>query len=59
MSGSIVQTASAEALAGLIERVSYHNAETGFCVLRVKARGQRDCVTVTGHAASIAAGEWV
>jgi exodeoxyribonuclease V alpha subunit len=59
VSGSVVQTASAEALAGLIERVSYHNTETGFCVLRVKARGQRDCVTVTGHAASIAAGEWV
>ena len=33
--------------------------ETGFCVLRVKARGQRDLVTVVGHAASIAAGEWV
>ncbi len=48
-----------EALAGLVERVTYHNAETGFCVLRIKARGQRDLVTVVGHAASIAAGEWV
>ena len=48
-----------EALAGLVERVTFHNAETGFCVLRVKARGQRDLVTVVGHAASIAAGEWV
>ena len=42
-----------EALAGLVERVTYHNAENGFCVLRVKARGQRDLVTVVGHAASI------
>ncbi len=49
----------AEALAGLVERVTFHNAESGFCVLRVKARGQRDLVTVVGHAASIAAGEWV
>ncbi|RKK01316.1 ATP-dependent RecD-like DNA helicase [Pseudoroseomonas wenyumeiae] len=49
----------AEALAGLVERVTYHNAENGFCVLRVKARGQRDLVTVVGHAASISAGEWV
>ncbi len=48
-----------EALAGLVERVTYHNAENGFCVLRVKARGQRDLVTVVGHAASISAGEWV
>ena len=26
------------ALAGLVERVTYHNAENGFCVLRAKAR---------------------
>ncbi len=48
-----------EALAGLVERVTYHNAENGFCVLRVKVRGQRDLVTVVGHAATISAGEWV
>ncbi len=46
-------------MAGLVERVTFHNADTGFCVLRVKARGQRDLVTVVGHAASIASGEWV
>jgi hypothetical protein len=27
-----------EVLAGLVERVTYHNAENGFCVLRTKAR---------------------
>ncbi len=48
-----------EALAGLVERVTFHNADTGFCVLRVKARGQRDLVTIVGHAATIASGEWV
>ena len=48
-----------ETLAGLVERVTFHNAENGFCVLRVKARGQRDLVTVVGHAAQISAGEWV
>jgi ATP-dependent exoDNAse (exonuclease V) alpha subunit len=42
-----------------VERVTYHNAENGFCVLRVKARGHKDLVTVVGHAATIAAGEWV
>ena len=53
------QTSSQEVLAGLIERVTYHNAENGFCVLRAKARGHRDVVTVVGHAAAIAAGEWI
>src|SRR3954462_2058330 len=46
-----------EVLAGLVERVTYHNAENGFCVLRAKARGHRDLVTLVGHAATIAAGE--
>ena len=48
-----------EVLAGLVERVTYHNEDNGFCVLRVKARGQRDLVTTIGHAATISAGEWV
>src|SRR5262245_37281066 len=48
-----------EVLAGLVERVTYHNAENGFCVLRAKVRGHREVVTVIGHAATIAAGEWV
>jgi exodeoxyribonuclease V alpha subunit len=53
------QTVTTEVLAGLVERVTFHNAENGFCVLRVKARGQRELVTVVGHAATIAAGEFV
>lgn len=48
-----------EVLAGLVERVTFHNAENGFCVLRVKARGHRDLITTVGHAAMISAGEWV
>jgi len=48
-----------EVLAGLIERVTYHNAENDFCVLRATARGHRDVVTVVGHAAAIAAGAWI
>ena len=51
--------AATEVLAGLVERVTFHNPENGFCVLRVKARGQRDLITVIGHAAMIAAGEFV
>jgi exodeoxyribonuclease V alpha subunit len=48
-----------EVLAGLVERVTYHNAENGFCVIRIKARGHRELVTAVGHAATISAGEWV
>src|SRR5260370_8070807 len=48
-----------EVLAGFVERVTYHNAENGFCVLRARARGHRDIVTVVGHAANISAGEWI
>ena len=46
-----------EVLAGVVERVTFHNAESGFCVLRAKARGHRDLVTVVCHAAIISAGE--
>jgi len=48
-----------ELLAGLVERVTFHSTGTGFCVLRVKARGHRDLVTTIGHAAMISAGEWI
>jgi exodeoxyribonuclease V alpha subunit len=46
-------------LAGTVERVTFHNAESGFCVLRINARAHRDLVTIVGHAATIAAGEWI
>ena len=48
-----------EHLVGSIERVTFHNDETGFCVLRVKARGHRKPVAVVGHAPSVAIGEVV
>ena len=48
-----------EVLAGMVERVTFHSVETGFCVLRVKARGHRDLATIVGHAAAISAGEWI
>jgi exodeoxyribonuclease V alpha subunit len=50
---------SNEVLAGLVERVAFHNEENGFSVLRVKARGQRELITVVGHAAIISAGEFI
>jgi exodeoxyribonuclease V alpha subunit len=53
------QARPTEVLAGLVERVTFHNEENGFCVLRVKARSQRELITVLGHAAMISAGEFV
>ena len=53
------EQSTSEVLAGSVERVTYHNVENGFCVLRVKARGHRDQVSVIGHAATISAGEWI
>src|SRR5262245_44411166 len=52
------ESSNQEVLADLIERVTYHNPDNGFWVLRAKARGHRDVVTVVGHAATISVGEW-
>src|SRR6202040_700074 len=54
-----LEPSAQEVLAGLVERVTFHNGENGFCVLRAKARGHRDLGTVVGHAAIISAGEWI
>src|SRR5271167_4960410 len=48
-----------EEISGLIERVTFHNDESGFCVLRVRIRGQREEVTVIGSLPSVTAGEWL
>jgi exodeoxyribonuclease V alpha subunit len=53
------KASSQEVLAGLVERVTFHNEDNGFCVLRTRARGHRDLVTVVGQAAAISAGEWI
>jgi exodeoxyribonuclease V alpha subunit len=53
------ESSTREVIAGLVERVTFHNSETGFCVFKTKARGHRDLVTVVGQAATISAGEWI
>jgi exodeoxyribonuclease V alpha subunit len=54
-----LETGAPERLSGSVERVSFHSEETGFCVLRVKVRGQRDLVTVVGFGASVTPGEYL
>ncbi len=48
-----------DSLSGLIERVTFFNEESGFAVLKVKAKGHRDFVTVVGSVPSVTAGEWM
>jgi exodeoxyribonuclease V alpha subunit len=48
-----------DALSGVIERITFHNLDNGYCVLRVRARGHRDVVTVVGHLSQVVAGEYV
>ncbi len=57
MPSSPHEIATRERLSGSIERVTFHSEQSGFCVLRVKVRGQRDLMTVVGSAASVSAGE--
>ncbi len=57
--GRAAQASADEGVSGLVERVTFHSDESGFCVLRVKVRAHRDLITVVGHAATISAGEWV
>jgi exodeoxyribonuclease V alpha subunit len=46
-----------EEISGVIERVTFHNDESGFCVLRVKTKGHREETTVIGSLPSVTAGE--
>jgi len=48
-----------EPLSGLVERVTFHSPDTGFCVLRVLVRGHREPVTVIGSVAAIQPGEHI
>lgn len=48
-----------DTLAGLVERVTFQSPDTGFCVLKVNARGHRELVSVLGVAPELNPGEWV
>jgi exodeoxyribonuclease V alpha subunit len=49
----------AESLKGIIERVTFHNPENGFAVLRVQVPGRPELVTAVGHLATAVAGEYL
>ena len=49
----------ADGLSGLVERVTFHNEDTGFAVLKVKVKGRRELVPVVGVVAAVSPGEWI
>ena len=54
-----IQAKQTEDLSGSVERITYHNIDNGFCVLRVACKGRKDLVTVIGNVPVISAGEHV
>ncbi len=48
-----------ERITGSIERVTFHNPENGFCVLRVQVSGKRDLATIIGSSIYVTAGEYI
>ena len=52
------QAADLSRLAGLVERVTFHNEQNGYCVLRLKVKGERELVTLIGHAPAVSPGEY-
>ncbi len=48
-----------DALSGQVERVTFHNEETGFCIIKVKVQGRKEPVAVLGSLPSVAPGEWI
>jgi len=46
-----------ETLNGTIERITFHNPDNGFCVLKVIVKGHTELITIVGSAHSVATGE--
>lgn len=46
-----------EYINGVVERITYHNPDNGFAVLKVLVKGHRNLVAVTGEVPSITVGE--
>lgn len=57
MSTSTPPMSTVETLKAVVERVTFHNPENGFCVLKVKIGELKGVNTIVGTAASVAAGQ--
>lgn len=52
-------TENLTSLQGSIERITFHNPENGFCVLKVKVPSQDNLVVVVGRAHKVSVGEYI
>jgi exodeoxyribonuclease V alpha subunit len=57
MNSQMSASAAKISLHGLVERVTYHTEETGYCVLKVIPEGKRESVSLIGKAPRVVAGE--
>ncbi len=48
-----------ESVAGLVERVTFFNEESRFAIVKIKAKGQRELLTVLGSVPAVNPGEWL
>jgi exodeoxyribonuclease V alpha subunit len=48
-----------DTLSGIVERITFHNLDNGYCVLKVQARGHREFVTIVGNIPQCIAGEFI
>jgi exodeoxyribonuclease V alpha subunit len=55
----MTKASAPEQLQGTVERVTFQSEVTGFCVLRVQAKGFRELVTVVGSAPALTPGELI
>lgn len=46
-----------DVLRGVVERVTFHNEDSGYCILKVQPDKKRDVVTLMGRAPRVVAGE--
>jgi len=53
------QKETSESISAVVERITFYSETSGFGVLRVKAKGHHELVTVVGHMATIAPGETI
>lgn len=44
---------------GLVEIVTFHNEENGFCILKTRVKGEKELVPVVGHAPVVNPGEYL
>lgn len=59
MTSDTATTTTTETLHGSVERITFHNEDNGFCVIKVKSKGHKELVTMVGKALRIGPGEQV